>query len=157
MSRTNLASSLLSLLAVQGFDEGDAFAAAPGARTVPTREGEPLVTLILAGVAARLAPRTPLSQGLAGPGDLIHFDAAAGSTEAESALWLTEGRFLAVPARRLIERIDRATLMETAIGDLRRRNHALQAELARHACLRVSRRLGALLLEVHDLSGGDTV
>ena len=52
MSRPNLARSLLSMLAVQGLDEGDAFLASAGAPTAPTRDGEPQVTLIIEGVAA---------------------------------------------------------------------------------------------------------
>lgn len=157
MSQPNLARSLLSLLAVQGVDEGDSFVAAPGGRTAPTREGEALVTLVIEGLAARLGPGETVSRGLASPGDLINFDAVLGEGETEAALWLTPGRFLAVPARRLAQRIDHATLVETTLADLRRRNAALRIEVTRHAALTVSQRLGALVLDVHDLGGGDTV
>lgn len=157
MSNPNLAHSLLSHLAVQGLDEGDSFVAAPGERTAATRDGEPLVTLILDGVAARLGPNETLSRGLASRDDLVNFDVVLGNGEVETALWLTAGRFMAVPARTLAHRIDRSSLVETTVADLRRRNAALRAEVARHAGLRVSQRLGALILDVHALGGGDTV
>lgn len=157
MSTSNLARSLLSLLAVQGLDEGDAFDAAPGERTSLTRDGEPLVTFILDGVAARIGPNETLSRGLASSDDLINFDAVLGRGEKEVALWLTAGRFLTVPARRLVQRIDRDTLVEATLTDLRQRNAALQAELGRHAELKVTQRLAALILDVHDQGGGDTV
>lgn len=38
-----------------------------------------------------------------------------------------------------------------------RRNSALQAELSRYAALKVSQRLAALLLDVHDREGGDVL
>jgi hypothetical protein len=75
MSRPNLARSLLSMLAVQGLDEGDAFLASAGALTAPTRDGEPQVTLIIEGVAARLGVGETVSRGQAASGDLINFDA----------------------------------------------------------------------------------
>lgn len=157
MSTSNLARSLLSLLAVQGLDEGDSLSAAPGQRTAQTRDGEPVVTFILDGVAARLGSDETLLHGLASSDDLINFDAVLGCSEKEVALWLTGGRFLTVPARRLAQRIDRDTLVEATLTDLRRRNAALQAELGRHAALKVSQRLAALILDVHDQGGGDTV
>ena len=54
MSQSNLAHALLSALAVQGLDEGDAFFAEAGARTSTTQHGEAVVTLILSGVLARI-------------------------------------------------------------------------------------------------------
>ena len=157
MATSNLARSLLSLLAVQGLDEGDAFNAAPGERADLTRDGEPLVTFILDGVVARIGPDETVSLGLASSGELINFDAVLGGGGQETALWLTPGRFVTVSARRLVQRIDRDTLIETTLTDLRRRNASLQAEVGRHAALKVSQRLAALILDVHDLGGGDTV
>lgn len=56
MSQSNLAHALLSVLVVQGLDEGDAFFAESGARTSTTQNGEAVVTLILSGVLARIGP-----------------------------------------------------------------------------------------------------
>lgn len=145
------------MLAVQGLDEGDTRPAAPGARTAPTADGQPIVTFILGGVAARLGRDQTLSHGLAGPDELINFDAVLRPEQAETAVWLTPGRFLAVPARRLIDKIDRGSLVDAGLADLRRRNAALEAELARHAGLKVEQRLAALILNVHDLGGGDVL
>jgi len=157
MSRPNLARSLLSLLAVQGVDEGDSLVAAPSAWTTPTRDGEPHVTLIIDGVAARTGVGETVSRGLATPGDLINFDAVLGDGEAETAQWLTPGQFLIVPARRLAQRIDPAALVETTLADLHSRNAGLRREVLRHATLTVSQRLAALILDVHDLGGGDAL
>lgn len=157
MSRPNLARSLLSMLAVQGLDEGDAFLASAGAPTAPTRDGEPQVTLIIEGVAARLGVGETVSRGQAASGDLINFDAVLGGGETETAQWLTAGRFLSVPARRLAQRIDQAVLVETSLADLRSRNAGLRREVLRHAALTVSQRLAALILDVHDLDGGDAL
>ncbi len=75
----------------------------------------------------------------------------------DPAIWLTPGRFLTVSAQRLVDRIDGATLIDAALADLRRRNAALEAELRRHAGLKVEQRLAALILNVHDLGGGDVL
>lgn len=156
MPTSHLVPSLLSILAVQGLDEGDARPALPGAHTLAEAEGEPLITFILGGVAARLGRHPTLSQGLAGPEELINFDAVLRrGGPAETAIWLTPGRFLTVSAQRLVDRIDGATLIDAALADLRRRNAALEAELRRHAGLKVEQRLAALILNVHDLGGGD--
>ncbi len=155
MSQSNLAHALLSALAVQGLDEGDAFFAEAGVRTSATQNGEAVVTLVLSGVLARIGPDGALSQGLASSDDVINLDAVLGGGEPESAIWLTAGRFLAVSARKLAHKIDRDSLVEMTLTDLRRRNIALQAELSRHATLKVSQRLAALLLDVHDRKGGD--
>ncbi|MDQ1154796.1 helix-turn-helix domain-containing protein [Brevundimonas sp. SORGH_AS_0993] len=158
MPTSLLLPSLLSMLAVQGIDEGDMRLALPGARTLPEDpRGEPQVTFILGGVAARLGPHQILSQGLAGQDELINFDAVLHPGQAETAIWLTLGRFLTVSARRLIDKIDKGTLIDTGLADLRRRNAALEAELARHAGLKVEHRLAALILNMHDLGGGDVL
>lgn len=155
MSTSNLAHALLSALAVQGLDEGDALFAEPGARTLAAHSGEAVVTLILSGVLARIGPGGSLSHGLASSDDVINFDAVLGGGAPESAVWLTAGRFLTVSARKLAQKIDRDSLVEAALIDLRRRNAALQAELSRHTTLKVSQRLAALLLDIHDRQGGD--
>lgn len=157
MPTSHLVPSLLSILAVQGLDEGDARPALPGAHTLAEAEGEPLITFILGGVAARLGRHPTLSQGLAGPEELINFDAVLRRGPAETAIWLTPGRFLTVSAQRLVDRIDGATLIDAALADLRRRNAALEAELRRHVGLKVEQRLAALILNVHDLGGGDVL
>lgn len=157
MSQSNLAHALLSALAVQGLDEGDAFFAEAGARTSTTQNGEAVVTLILSGVLARIGLDGTLSHGLASSDDVINFDAVLGGGGPESAVWLTAGRYLTVSARKLAQKIDRDSLVEMALIDLRRRNIALQAELSRHATLKVSQRLAALLLDVHDRKGGDVL
>lgn len=157
MSQSNLAHALLSALAVQGLDEGDAFFAEAGARTSTTQNGEAVVTLILSGVLARIGLEGALSYGLASSDDVINFDAVLGGGEPESAVWLTAGRYLTVSARKLSQKIDRDSLVEMALIDLRRRNIALQTELSRHATLKVSQRLAALLLDVHDRRGGDVL
>lgn len=154
MSQSNLAHALLSALAVQGLDEGDAFLVEAGTRTSSTQNGEPAVTLILSGVLARLGSDGTLSRGLASSDDVINFDAVLGGGEPESAVWLTAGRILTVSARKLVQKINRDSLVEMTLIDLRRRNIALQAELSRHAALKVSQRLAALLVEVHDREGG---
>jgi CRP-like cAMP-binding protein len=157
MSVSNLAQSLASPLSAMGLDQGETFVSAAGDLTTTTRDGEPAVTVILSGVAARTSPNAPLSHGLAIADDMVNFDAVLGDGAVETALWLTSGRFMVVPARRLAQRMDRATLLEAALADMRRRNAALQAEIARHARLRVTQRLGALILDVHDLGGVDIV
>lgn len=154
MSTSNLAHALLSGLALGGLDAGDAFFAEAGARTVPTCNGDPIVTFVLSGVLARIRLDGALSQGLASSDDVINFDAVLGGGGPESAVWLTAGRYLTVSARKLAQKIDRDSLVEMALIDLRRRNIALQAELSRHATLKVSQRLAALLLDVHDRKGG---
>ena len=55
------------------------------------------------------------------------------------------------------QRIDQAVLMETSLSDLRSRNAGLRREVLRHAALTVSQRLAALILDVHDLDGGDAL
>ena len=84
MSQPNLAHALLSALAVQGLDEGDAFFAEAGARTSATQSGEAVVTLILSGVLARIGLNGALSHGLASSDDVISFDAVLGGGEPES-------------------------------------------------------------------------
>lgn len=157
MPQSTLAPTLLSLLAVQGVDAGDAIPAQAGQRTVAGRNGERLVTLILDGVLARLGADLRLCRGLAGVGDLINLDAATEETQDETALWLTPGRFVPVPAALLIRHIDPDVLTATALADLRARNAALQTELARHATLKVAQRLAALLLDVTTRGGVDQV
>ena len=111
----------------------------------------------MSGVLARIGLDGTLSHGLASSDDVINFDAVLGGGGPESAVWLTTGRYLTVSARKLAQKIDRDSLVEMALIDLRRRNIALQAELSRHATLKVSQRLAALLLDVHDRRGGDVL
>lgn len=158
MSRPELAQSLLSLLAVQGIDAGSDARATAGLETRSAGvDGEPLVTLILEGVAARRAGGQTVSLGLAAAGDLINFDAVMGEATVETGLWVTPGRYVEVPVTRLLSAVDRPTLMDAALQDLRRRNSVMQTELGRHARGLVSQRLAALLLDVHSLGGGDSV
>ncbi|WP_292044978.1 MULTISPECIES: Crp/Fnr family transcriptional regulator [unclassified Brevundimonas] len=157
MPQSTLAPTLLSLLAVQGVDAGDAIPAQAGQHTAPVRNGERQVTLILVGVAARLGADQRLCRGLAGSGELINFDAAMGENDDETALWLTPGRFVSVPATWLIRHIDAEVLTATALADLRARNAALQTELARHATLKVAQRLAALLLDITTRDGIDQI
>lgn len=157
MHRSTLAPTLLSLLAVRGVDAGDAIAAQAGQRTVPARNGERLVTLILDGVLARLRTDQRLCRGLASSGELINLDAAVAEAEDETALWLTPGRFVSVPAALLIQHLDPDILAATALTDLRARNAALQTELTRHATLKVTQRLAALLLDIAERGGVEQV
>ena len=155
MSAPNLAHTLLSLLAVQGVDMGDSAPAAPGETTALIQDGAPVVTLVLQGVLARRGRGVDISSGLAGAGDLINFGAVTDGEDPETGLWLTPGQHVTIAAERLRAAIDPATLTETAIADLRRRNAALRAEVARHAALRVVDRLAVLLLDLNDMGGGE--
>ena len=150
MSESNLARVLLSQLAVQGIDPGDQ-RVFPGARVHSLQDGRPLVTLVLEGAVARRGGG-PLCLGLAGPGDLLNFDAVAGGAAQEEGLWLTHGRQTAIPADRLIATIDPGILVETAMADLRGRMEAAKAEVVRQARGRVTERLASLLLDIHALS-----
>lgn len=157
MSTSNLAHALLSSLALQGLNAGEAFFAEAGARTAPTYNGDPIVTFVLSGVVARIGFDGFLSRGLASSDDVVNFDAVLGGGETECAVWLTAGRFLTVSAAKLAQTLPHDSLVEASLTDLRRRNSALQAELSRHAALKVSQRLAALLLDVHDRQGGDVL
>lgn len=157
MSATNFARPLLSALAVPGLDETGALNAEAGSKISAVQGGDPVVTLILSGVAARLGPDGSLSRGLASGDEAINFDAVLGRHEEETAIWLTAGRFLTVAARMLSQKIDRDTLFEAALTDLRYRHAALQTELSRHATMKVNQRLAALLLDVHKRSGHDVL
>ena len=150
MSEPNLARALLSRLVVQGIDLIDR-PTSPGDRIPPFQDGRPVVTLVLEGAVARQG-RDFLCLGLAGPGDLLNFDAAIGDDAKEDGLWLTPGRQITIAAERLVETIDRPTLIETALSDLRRRMDAAHAEVMRQARGRVTERLAALLLDIHGLS-----
>ncbi len=150
MSEPNLARALLSRFAVQGIDLIDR-PTSPGDRIPPLQDGRPVVTLVLEGAVARQG-RDFLCLGLAGPGDLLNFDAAIGGDAKEDGLWLTPGRQITIAAERLVETIDRPTLIETALSDLRRRMDAAHAEVTRQARGRVTERLAALLLDIHGLS-----
>lgn len=156
MSRPNLARSLLSQLAIQGVEaaEDPVF---PGARSRSLQAGRSLVTLVLEGVAALQGANDSVCLGLVGPGDLLNFDAALGTGPDETALWLTRGRQITISADRLVETIDRATLIETALADLRRRVETARTEVKRHAHGRVTERLAGLLLDIHDLGGATEV
>ncbi|GLK49353.1 hypothetical protein GCM10017620_23260 [Brevundimonas intermedia] len=150
MSEQNLAQALLSRLAVQGVDLMEQLTAS-GDRISPVQDGLSVVTLVLEGAVARQG-RDSLCLGLAGPGDLLNFDAAVGGLAKEDGLWLTAGRQITIPAARLVEMIERPTLVETALADLRRRMDAAHAEVKRQARGRVTERLAALLLDIHGLS-----
>ncbi|WP_395944846.1 Crp/Fnr family transcriptional regulator [Brevundimonas sp.] len=152
MSRPNPARLLLSHLAVQGLDIVDA-PVPPGARVQSHHARQPQVTLVLDGVVARLREGDPLSLGLAGPGELINFDAALGQEPAEEGLWLTRGRQVVLPAAGLVEALARPALAEVALADLRRRAETARIEVARHARGRVTERLAALLHDIQALSG----
>ncbi len=156
MLRPNLARALLSQLAIQGMEPGED-PVFPGARSQSLQAGRSLVTLVLEGVAARQGARDPVCLGLVGPGDLLNFDAALGTGPDESALWLTRGRQVVISADGLIEAIDRDTLIETALADMRRRMEAARAEVTRHAHGRVTERLAGLLLDIHALVGATEV
>ncbi|KJV42903.1 hypothetical protein VH88_03590 [Brevundimonas sp. KM4] len=145
----------MSAFAAQCVDEGDAHEATAGENISALQGGEPAVTLILSGVAARRGSDGLLSRGLASEDDAINFDAVMGEAERETAVWLTPGRFLSVSARKLAQKMDRDTLVQAALTDLRRRNAALQVELSRHATLKVAQRLAALMLDVRARNGGD--
>jgi CRP-like cAMP-binding protein len=150
MSELNLAQVLLSRLAVQGISQTDQ-PTAPGDRISPFHDGQAFVTLVLEGAVARQG-RDSLCLGLAGPGDLLNFDAAVGGEAKEDGLWLTAGRQITIPADRLVEVIDRSSLVEIALADLRRRMDTAHAEVKRQARGRVTERLAALLLDIHGLS-----
>ena len=108
-------------------------------------------------MAARQGARDPVCLGLVGPGDLLNFDAALGTGPDESALWLTRGRQVVISADSLIEVIDRDTLIETALADMRGRMETARAEVTRHAHGRVTERLAGLLLDIHALGGATEV
>jgi len=150
MSAPNFAKILLSRLADQGVDLLDQ-SAAPGDRISPFQDGQAFVTLVLEGAVARQG-RDSLCLGLAGPGDLLNFDAAVGGEANEDGLWLTAGRQVTIQAECLVEMIDRPTLVETALADLRRRMDAAHVEVKRQARGRVTERLASLLLDIHGLS-----
>ncbi|GAW42097.1 hypothetical protein SH203_02511 [Brevundimonas sp. SH203] len=157
MHPSTLAPTLLSLLAVRGVDAGDAIPAQAGQRTTAARNDEPHITLILNGVVARLGADQRLCRGLAGGGELINLDAATEQTADETALWLTPGQFVSVPAAWLVRHLDAETLTEAVLTDLRHRNAALQTEVARHATLKVTQRLAALLLDIAERGGVEQV
>lgn len=162
MSATPFAPALLSLLAAQGLDIGDAVSAYPGERTTPARNGQALITLVLDGVVARLGPDGRLSHGLAACGAAINLEAATqdarpDAAPSETALWVTPGRFIAVPAVWLGQRLAADVLSQMILADLRARNAALQTELTRHATRKVTQRLAALLLDIATLGGVDQV
>jgi CRP-like cAMP-binding protein len=150
MSESNLAQDLLSRLAVQGIDLIDRPVPA-GARVSPLQDGRSVVTLVLEGAAARQG-QDSLCLGLAGPGDLLNFDAAVGGDAKEEGLWLTPGREITIPAERLGQMTGRPALIETALMDLRRRIQAAHVEVTRQARGRVTERLASLLLDIHHLS-----
>ena len=162
MSATPLAPALLSLLAAHGLDLGDAGAAQPGQRTMPARNGQAQITLLLDGVVARLGPDGRLSHGLAARGAAINLDAVTqdarpDAAAPETALWVTPGRFIAVSAVWLDERLADDVLSQMILADLRARNAALQTELTRQATRKVTQRLAALLLDIATLGGVDQV
>jgi len=148
----NIARSILCQLAVRGVDPGEAVAVSAGDRIVAERDGAPLVTLILGGVVARGWNGDSLCLGLAGPGEAVGFDPAE-TGQPETGLWLTPGRRIEVPLRMLVGRLEPSAVLELALETLRLKHAAARTEIVRHARLRVTDRLAALMQDIHDRSG----
>lgn len=108
-----------------------------------------MVTLVLEGALAR-RNRGGVCIGLAGPGDVMSLEHALGGDPQEDGLWLTSGRQIVIPAHR-VARLDRSSLLEIGLADMRRRMEAACAEVNRQARGRVAERLAALLLDIHRL------
>ena len=157
MSRPSLARTLLSHLAVQGVDLGDSRPVAAGARVQPTLLGQPVVTLVLKGAAARLGGSDAASLGLATQGDLINFDAVMDPGETEHGLWLTAGLQLTGPAALLAARIDRNVLSEIARSSLQGRLARAHGQILGLARGRVIERVAALLADIHRFTGVNEV
>lgn len=147
------ARSILSQLAAQGIDPGEAGSVTAGDLIRAERDAAPLVTLILEGVAARTRAGEALSLGLAGPGDVIGLDVAQDDGGVSGGVWLTPGRRIELPLAALEETLAPLALMELSLQALRSSEAAARVEIARHARLRVTDRLAALIADIHARSG----
>jgi CRP-like cAMP-binding protein len=155
MLASSHAPSILSQFGVWGMDAGQAVPAAARDAVASDRGGVRIVTLIVEGVVARRRPGDGVALGMAGPGEMIGFE--PGGRDGEAGLWLSAGQKIEIPQYRMIEALGPVAVAELAVEDLRSKVRTAHEEIARHARLRVTERLAALLWDIQDRSGETTI